>query len=139
MKALTSIIALMSILLFGTVASAVDIFPVKYEKVSFSWKSETMFEGIIKVYLQNNTGEAIQDVVATISSTPANTKVIDGTVTFARIPAGETVLSQDSFSVQTDTGNPADPNEGVTWEISYKDKDGNTHVLQSVPQFPAGE
>jgi hypothetical protein len=139
MKVLTSAIALMSTLLFGTGASAVDVFPVKYEKVTFSWKSETMFEGIIKVYLQNNTGEAIQDVVATISSTPANTKVIDGTVTFAHIPAGEAVLSQDSFSVQTDTGNPADPNEGVTWEISYKDSNGNVHVLQSVSQFPAGE
>ena len=107
--------------------------------VSFSWKNDTMFDGIIKVYLQNNTGEVILDVVATISSTPANIKVIYGTVTFARIPAGEAMLSQDSFSVQTNTGNPADPNEGVTWEISYKDKDGNPHVLQSVPEFPAGE
>ena len=134
MKAASSVLALMSILLFGTVVSAVGVFPVKYEKVELSWKSDTVFEGIIKIYLQNNTGEDIHDVVATISSTPANTKVIDGTVTFALIPAGETVLSQDSFSVQTDTGDPTDPNEGVTWEISYKDMDGNTHVLQSVPQ-----
>ena len=139
MKAIVLIVALMSILLFGTVAFAMDVLPVKYEKVAFSWKSDTMFEGIIKVYLQNNTGEDILDVVATISSTPANTKVTDGTVTYARIPAGETVLSQDSFSLQTDTGNPADPNEGITWEIRYKDRDGNPHMLQSVPEFPASD
>jgi len=62
--------------------------------------------------------------------------VIDGTLTLENIPAGETVLSQNSFTVQTDTGNSVDPNEGITWEIRYNDQDGKAHVLQSVPEFP---
>ena len=136
MKTLSFVLALMALLLFASVASALEVFPVKYEKVSFSWKSDTLFEGIIKVYMQNSTNEDIHDVVATISSTPANTRVIDRMVTLENIPAGETVLSQDSFTVQTDTGNPVDPNEGIAWEIRYKNQDGKTHVLQSVPEFP---
>ena len=136
MKALSLVLALIAFSFFGTMASAFDVFPVKYEKVNFSWKSDTLFEGIIKVYLQNNTGEDIHDVVVTVSSTPANTRVIDGTVSFERIQAGETVLSQDSFTDQTDTANPVDPNEGITWEIKYKDRDGKVHVVQSVPEFP---
>ncbi len=104
MKTLSCILALMTFLLFGSLASAHQVFPVEYEKVDFSWKSDTLFEGTIKVYLQNNTGEDIRDVAATISSTPANTRVIDETVTLEDIPAGETALSQDSFTVQTDTG-----------------------------------
>lgn len=136
---LSYIAAFLGMMLFGNVALALDVFPVKYEQTEFSWKSDTVFEGVMRVYLQNNTGEVIQDVLATISSTPANTKVIDGTVTFARIPTGETLLSQDSFTVQTDTGKPADPNEGITWEINYKDRDGNIQILKSVPQFLADE
>lgn len=139
MKTLSFVMALMGFLLFASVASAHEVFPVKYEKVKFSWKSDTLFEGIIKVYIQNSTNEDIHDVVATISSTPANTRVIDGTVTLEDIPAGETVLSQDSFTVQTDTGNAVDPNEGITWKIRYKDKQGKAHVLQSVPEFPVRE
>ena len=138
MKTLGFVLVLMGVLFFGTTVFANEVLPVKYEKVNFSWKSETLFEGTIKVYLQNSTNEDIHDVVATISSTPANTRVIDGNVTFDNIPAGQTIASQDSFTVQADTGNPVDPNEGITWEIKYKDKDGKVHVLQSVPQSPEG-
>jgi len=139
MKVLSLILALIGFLFFGTTASAFEVFPVKYEKVKFSWKSNTLFEGIIKVYLKNSTDENIYDVVATISSAPANTKVIDGSVHFEQIKAGQTLLSKDSFTVQTDTANPVDPNEGITWEIRYKDQDGKVHVLQSVPEFPSSE
>ena len=51
MKASSSVLALMAFLLFASVASAHEVFPVKYEKVQFSWKSKTLFEGIIKVYI----------------------------------------------------------------------------------------
>ena len=141
MKALSFVLGLVAFLFFATFAFAFafEVLPVKYEKVNFSWKSDTLFEGTIKLYMQNNTGEDIRDVAATISSTPANTKVIDGNVSFGDIMAGQTLLSQDSFTVQTDTGNPADPNEGITWEIRYKDQDGKVHVLQAVPEFPAAE
>ena len=88
MKTLSFVLALMAFLFFTSVAFAHDVFPVKYKKVQFSWKSDTLFEGIIKVYMQNSTNEDIHDVVATISSAPANTRVIDKTVTLEDIPAG---------------------------------------------------
>ena len=72
-KALScSIIAVMSIFLFISMTSAVDVFPVKYEKVSFSWKTYTIFEGAIRMYLWNNNCEDIFDVAATISSSLTN-------------------------------------------------------------------
>jgi len=70
-----------------------------------------------------------------VISAPANTKVIDGSVHFEQIKAGQTLLSKDSFTVQTDTANPSDPNEGITWKIRYKNQDGKLHILQSVPEF----
>ena len=89
MRALSAILLSIMLSLVGTAVFAAGVYPVDYEKVDFSWKSETIFEGLVKVNLINATDQPIYDVTATISSSPANTKVIDGAVSFGEIPPGD--------------------------------------------------
>lgn len=95
-----------------------------------------IFEGWMNVRMENiGDGDAF-NVVATISSWPANNVIVDGDVTVGNIPAGGSAWSSDTFRIRTDTANPVDPNEGIFWRVEYDDSMGLHHVIENVPEFP---
>ena len=56
-----------------------------------------------------NAGAAAGSITATLSSTSAKTRVIDGTLNFGAVGAGATVQSQDTFTIRQDRQSPFDP------------------------------
>lgn len=65
-----------------------------------------------------NTGAAVVDVIATLTSNSPYTKVIDGSLTFGEIPASTAKTSTDTFTIRQDRRYPFDA-AAFVWEISY--------------------
>jgi hypothetical protein len=89
----------------------------------------------MEVRLDNRGPGDAFNVVATIECLPANAESSDPEVFFGDVPAGGSVWSVDSFSLDTDVSNPQDPNEGICWTIEYDDADGIHHVVTGVAEF----
>lgn len=66
-----------------------------------------------------NTGVAIKNVHAIVSSSSANTVVIDGSVQFNDIPAGGASLSIDTFTIRQNRLFPFNPNS-LVWNVQYE-------------------
>lgn len=85
----------------------------KRQKVS---RIEYDFSYYVKII---NTGDAIKNVTASVSSTSANTVVIDGSVDFNAVPTGESSQSIDTFTIRQNRRHAFDPNS-LVWNIQYE-------------------
>ena len=66
-----------------------------------------------------NTGQAVAGATALLTSNSANTKVIDGSLTFGPVGTGQTVTSQDTFVIRQNRTTPYDPSV-LIWAITPK-------------------
>jgi len=77
------------------------------------------------------------NVKATISSKPDSAMIIDGNVYIGNIPAGGSVWSTDTYTIELDLSQPGPgADQGITWTIEYDDMGGWHHVIEDVPEFP---
>jgi hypothetical protein len=117
---------------------------VKYELVSSKWQ-KPFYTGELRAYINNPTQDPLGKpeyftayyVTAKISSWPPWVEVIDGEISFESsysISPGQTVKSDDTFTIKTNTSKVKDPNQGVTWIVMYYDYWGNLHIIDNVPQ-----
>ncbi|MCH8290641.1 Ig-like domain-containing protein [Candidatus Poribacteria bacterium] len=63
-----------------------------------------------------NLGPALQNVVATVTSTSPDTVVVDGTLSFGNVPAKSRVISHDTFTIRQNRLVPFDLSV-LVWEI----------------------
>ncbi len=63
-----------------------------------------------------NTGPAVRDVTANVTSDSEHTVVVDGKLTFGEVPAQNTVSSSDTFTIRQDRLFPFDP-VALVWEV----------------------
>lgn len=66
----------------------------------------------------NNNGQDAEAVKATFSINSPYTTVIDGEVSFGSVPAGKTVTSSDTYTIQQDRRYPYDT-KAVTWSFFF--------------------
>lgn len=85
----------------------------KKHKVS---RTEYDFSYYVKII---NTGDAIKNVTASVSSTSVNTVVIDGSVNFNDVPTGESSQSIDTFTIRQNRRHAFDP-DSLVWDIQYE-------------------
>ncbi len=78
--------------LLSVQAFAQDLIIENYELVGSERVGRTDFEYTYAANLMN-TGPALQNVIATVSSTSPDTVVVDGTLTFGNVPADSYVRS----------------------------------------------
>lgn len=78
--------------------------------------SRTLFDYSYQVSVINS-GEAVKNVVATVTSSSVATVVVDGTVNIGSLAAGEGTTSNDTFTIRQDRLKPFDPSS-LQWQIS---------------------
>ena len=66
-----------------------------------------------------NTGQDAAGATATLTSSSPNTKVIDGSLSFGPVGAGQTVTSTDTFVIRQNRTYPYDPSV-LSWTIVPK-------------------
>jgi hypothetical protein len=72
-----------------------------------------------------NTGPAVNDVQATLTSLDAHTLVIDGSLSFANVAANSQKTSLDTFTIRQDRRYAYDPSK-LSWAISFSPVTENT-------------
>jgi hypothetical protein len=112
---LTPLVVVSLLCLFSNQVSAQDLTIGNYSLVSKERVGRTDFTYIYHAEI-TNTGPAVRNVTATVKSTSAHTVVVDGTLTFGDVPAGGTVISNDTFTIRQNRGFPFAP-QALVWEI----------------------
>lgn len=105
----------------------------------FQFVSETRIDRTNYLYVYrvtlHNPGPALTNVGATVSSTNANTVIVDNTLTFGNVPAGESRVSQDTFSFRHDRSTPFDANVihfDITYSLANRPPNANAGPDQTV-------
>ncbi len=89
-----------------------------YTLVNRQRVNRTEYDFTYKVNIINDD-VAIQNVSATVSSTSVNTVIIDGSVNFNDLAAGEVSASIDTFTLRQDRRHSFDP-AALSWEIDFE-------------------
>jgi len=72
-----------------------------------------------------NTSDTVKNAAAIVSSVSVKTKVIENSLSFGDVGAGDTITSSDNFTIIHDRRIPFDPNN-LSWEITADPSiDGN--------------
>ena len=80
----------------------------EYELLSTKSAKHGLFDFTYRVSV-TNSGTSAQAVSATLVSPPSGVVVVDGTLTFGDVPAGATVISQDTFTIRQTKKDRLDP------------------------------
>jgi hypothetical protein len=98
------------------------------------------FTSSLIVRIENRGDGDAYNVTATAVDPPGHTTIIEGDVSLGDIPVGCSAWSGDTFTIQLNLLIPdVDPCEGISWDITYEDADGDEYTIEGVPQFPPGE
>ncbi len=108
--------ALLGCLLLPTL-SAAEVAVGELTLISSARVSRVAVDFTYKVNL-NNTGGAVENVTATVSSTASATTIIEGSLSFPDIAAGGTVTSSDTFTLRQDRRFAFDSN-ALVFDIQY--------------------
>lgn len=87
-----------------------------YPLVSSTRVTRTLFDFTYKAQIINGGAQEFADVAATVTSKATTTAIMDGNVSFGRVPAGATVTSQDTFTIRQDRTVPFNPAD-LTWTV----------------------
>jgi len=80
-----------------------------------------------------NSGPAVKNVGATVTSKPDHVTVLDGALTFGSIASGATVTSLDTFIVRVDRRIGFQPTD-LVWNISYEPAQDLIAQFRAVPE-----
>lgn len=105
------------VLLLGAALSAQAAVTVtRYDLTGSRRVSRTLFDYTYQVSF-SNTGDAIKNTVATVTSSSAATVVMDGTVMIGAMAAGAGATSYDTITIRQDRLQPFDPSS-LKWQFS---------------------
>jgi len=88
-----------------------------YQLISKTRVGRTTYDYTYKVNITNNNNDAY-NVTATLTSNIQETVVIDGTVNFGSVSAGDTITSIDTFIIRQDRRVPFNPSAWL-WKIDF--------------------
>lgn len=91
--------------------------------------SRTEYEYTYKVTLTNTESTAIKNVKATATSTSSQTVLVDNTVSFNDLNAGESGKSTDVLVIRQNRRSAFDPSS-LAWNVSFENDDNEV-----IPQF----
>jgi len=92
---------------------------VGFEIVNKTRVGRTIYEYDLALNVENQNSYNVTNVEAKlVDATEAVTSVSDDSATFALIPAGQTVASDDTFSITVNRANLIEPGR-LTWELIY--------------------
>lgn len=132
-KQLTAITLILCLFMIGipSFASAEYNLTINnYTLVSEKRISRFIFELTYTAGVTNN-GQDAEAVKATFSINSPYTKVIDGEVGFGSVPAGKTVTSSDTYTIQQDRRYPFDTN-AVAWSFFFLPPDPGEEGKQTL-------
>lgn len=66
----------------------------------------------------NQAGRDFNALTARLTSSSPHTAVVDGTLAFGNVPAGQTVMSADTFVIDQERGVEFDPN-ALSWDFQW--------------------
>jgi parallel beta-helix repeat protein len=78
----------------------------------------TLFEYDLTTTVRNASSQGVTNVVATLLAAPTNVQIIDGVVNVGSLPAGSTVESADTFTIQVDRSTLVSPLP-ISWRVTY--------------------
>jgi len=89
-----------------------------YNLVSKTRIGRTEFEYVYTMTLNNNSTEAVSNVVVELLDASENVSIIDLSVGFPYIAAGDSAISDDTFSIQVDRSVPVDATI-ISWRATF--------------------
>ena len=89
-----------------------------YVQVRSTRVGRAVFEYEFAVNLRNASNQTVTDVTVELLRAPGNVQVIDPVVQVGTVPAGETVISQDTFTIRVDRATLVSPLP-IGWQVSY--------------------
>lgn len=127
---------------FGMVSTAnvytkitvTDLKPVSYPLVSYRRITRSVWEYTYQFIIQNKgTGDAT-GVSAQLQNWPSQVSVIDDSVTFGAVAAGQQKTGGDTFTIRIDRSVPVQ-NSDLTWKLTFTDAGGTKWVLVNFPIY----
>jgi hypothetical protein len=100
------------------VLDAIQIKPTGYPLVSSRRVSSTVWEYVYKFQIKNNSSSKAYNVTAQLKTWPSQVSVTDGAVNFGNVNPGQTLFSQDTFTVRIDRLKPVQNSE-LSWLVTY--------------------
>jgi len=94
-----------------------------YNLVSKTRVGRTVFEYIYTMTLNNNSTEAVSNVIVELLDAPDNVTILDPDVSFAYIEAGESAISDDTFSIVVDRSVTVDATI-ISWRATFDTSGG---------------
>ena len=88
-----------------------------YNLISRTRITRTVFDYVYKMTLNNNSNVSVSSVHVELLDAPANISILDNDVTFAYIAPGQSVLSDDTFTLRIDRSIPIDPTI-ISWRAT---------------------
>ncbi|GAJ10667.1 unnamed protein product, partial [marine sediment metagenome] len=88
-----------------------------YELIWQKELSGTEFEYSFRMKVKNQSLYDVENITMEVASTPANITALNSKVFYYSVPAGEEVLSQDTFVVRIDQSSAVDIND-IIWQIT---------------------
>ena len=126
MKSISRIVAVVVgvLLLSSGLAIGQDLTIGNRTLISSTRVGRTLFEYTYKAEI-TNSGPAVQNVSATLTSNSPNTTVVDGDLSFGDVASGVTVTSTDTFTIRQNRLYPVNWSD-LVWETQYDTPNGTT-------------
>ena len=105
-----------SVFVFPTIPCEKAMALLDYELISQERITRTEFEYTFRVRAANSWKYDVKDITVQLIGEPNNTIVLDDTIAFSFIAAGNEALSDDTFKIRTDRTIDGLPSE-VVWEV----------------------
>ncbi len=119
----------------GVTITATDLWPTAYPLISQRRVSRTVYEYTWKFEMENRGNGGATNVAATLNNWPSNVSIIDGSVSWPAIDAGQKVTSADTFTLRIDRSIPV-ANSSLTWILEWDEAGGVHRRLVNFPLFP---
>jgi len=95
-----------------------------YNLVSKTRIGRTVFDYVYRVTLNNNSTVGVSNVVAELLDASENVTILDGDVSFAYILAGQSAISEDTFSIRVDRSVAIDASI-ISWRATFEQANGS--------------
>lgn len=111
-----------------------DLKPVSYPLISSARINRNVWEYVYRFTIKNQGSGDATNVSAVLQNWPSQVTVIDGSVTFGTVAAGQTVASSDTFTVRIDRS-VAVSNNDLSWKLTFTVPGGSQYVLVNFPLY----
>lgn len=108
-----------------------------YNLVSRTRVGRTVFDYVYKMTLNNNSNATVSSVHVELLDAPANVSIIDNSVNFNYIGAGQSAISDDTFTIRVDRSVPVDK-AIISWRAAINWVDGDSTEQMQMTSIPLG-